>query len=884
MIIQEIKAYDGRNIYSHQKVVKMVVDLKEWDDIPTNKIPNFNNRLLKLLPGLSLHHCSLGYEGGFKKRLMEGTYLAHVIEHTALELLNCIGHKVSFGRARRIGETSRYTIIYAQLEEHTGIEAGKISVKLIQALCLQREFDMERNIKRLQEMAWRYCLGPSTQAIVDAALERGIPVTRIGKGSIVQLGYGKYHKQIEGTLTDNTSCISVDMACDKTITKELLNQAGIPVPDGRVCRTIEEAIEAAEAIGYPMVIKPVNGNQGKGVSLNIQTHEEIPNAFRIAKKYSENVLLEEYIYGNDYRILVVGDQVSAVALRIPASVVGDGISTIEQLVNKKNNDARRGEGHELPLTKIKLDEISLITLGKQGYTPESIPNKGIRVFLKENGNLSTGGEAIDCTDKIHPDNQELAVRAARILGLDIAGIDIKCKNISKPLRSENGAVIEVNASPGIRMHLFPSKGKARKVGNAIIDMLFPYGSKHSVPIVSVTGTNGKTTTTRMIAHILKVYGLCVGMTTTGGVFINDKCIMKGDTTGPLSAKMLLTDKAIDVAVLETARGGIIRSGLGYDLADVGVLTNISEDHLGLDGVNTLEDMLHVKSLVIEAIKSNGYAVLNADDKLAVQAAKKTKANLIYFSLQEDNLIVHQHILNGGIAAFVKDNYITLATGNGFLKSLSVTQIPATYGGKLAYNIENSLAAFCAVYALNIPLQVIENALTSFYCDEIHNPGRFNVFNIRDFRIVVDYGHNLAGYKKVIEAIKKLGGSRLIGIIGTPGNRSDDSVRAIGYVAGKSFHKIIIKEDKNLRGRKAGEVSRLLLEGVLEAGLSEKSVRLIQYEDEALRTAIREAAAGDIIVVFYEDLESIMDVINHEASKAAVENSSKDITKFKLIKA
>jgi cyanophycin synthetase len=870
--IRELKAYNGRNIYSHQKVIKMAVDLGRWADIPTVEIPNFNTRLMEMLPGLAAHHCSLGYEGGFKQRLKEGTYLAHVMEHTALELLNRIGQPVSFGRARQIKNTSCYNIIFAYREEHAGLETGKMTVRMIQALCSGQDFNMEACLKRINDITLRYGLGPSTQAIVDAALDRGIPVTRIGKGSIIQLGYGKYHKKMEGTLSDNTSCISVDMACDKTVTKELLSQAGIPVPRGRVCFTLEEAQEAAAEIGFPVVMKPVYGNQGRGVSLNLQTSDEIPAAFRIAAQVSESILVEQHLKGKDYRVLIIGEQVAAVSQRIPAHVTGDGKHTIAQLVDLINRDERRGEGHEKPLTKIMIDELSLILLKKQGYSPDSIPAAGRRVYLKANGNLSTGGEAVDCTDKIHPDNQEIAVRAAKIIGLDIAGVDIKCHDISKPITSGQGAVIEVNASPGIRMHLFPSKGKPRKIGNAIIDMLFPYGSKHSIPIISVTGTNGKTTTTRMISHILRTQGITVGMTTTGGVYINDKCIMRGDTTGPASAKILLTDKTVDTVVLETARGGIIRSGLGYDLADVGVLTNISEDHLGLDGVNSLEDMLHVKSLVTEAVKSNGYVVLNADDHMVIQAAKQTKANIIYFSMQEDNLIVHRHIAEGGIAVYLKDNYITLATGNGLMKSLSIMQIPATFGGKLTHNIENCLAAFSAAYALNVPLRVIENALSSFYSNEIHNPGRFNIYNIRDFRVVVDYGHNLAGYSKVIDSLKKMGGARLISIIGVPGDRSDEAVRAIGALSGKSFDRVIIKEDKVLRGREPGEISRLLMEGAISSGLPRKMISLIQKEEDALRLALHEAKAGDIIVVFHENLDCIMDVINDEISKS-VDSSS-----------
>ncbi len=861
----------------------MIVDLQEWEDIPTCEIPNFNEQLLRILPGLSYHHCSLGFEGGFKQRLKDGTYLAHVIEHSALEILNQIGHNVSFGRARQVGETSCYTILFAHKEEHIGLETGKLAVQMAQSLCLGEPFDMNLGIKHIQETAGRYGYGPSTQSIVDAALERGIPVTRIGKGSILQLGYGKYHKKMEGTLSDSTSCISADIACDKVISKELLSQVGIPVPRGIVCINVDEAKKAAAEIGFPIVVKPINGNQGKGVSINIQSVDEIPDAFRIASEVSENILVEEYVRGNDFRVLIIGNQIAAVSLRIPAHVMADGKHTIAQLVELKNRDEKRGECHEKPLTKIKIDEISMFVLKKQGYTPDSIPKKDLRIYLKANANISTGGEAIDVTDRIHPYNQELAIRAAKTIGLDIAGVDVTCVDIGKPLNLQHGVVIEVNASPGIRMHLFPSKGKSRKVGNAIVDMLFPYGIKHSIPIVSITGTNGKTTTTRMISHILKAQGFVTGMTTTSGIYINDKCIMKGDTTGPASAKVLLQDKAVEIAVLETARGGIIRSGLGYDLADVAVLTNISEDHLGLDEVDTLEDMLHVKSLVVEAVKSNGYVVLNADDKLVVQAAERTKANIIYFSIQEDNLIIHKHITEGGIAVFLKDDYITLATGNGLLKSLSITQIPATYGGKLEHNIENCLAAFCSAYALSIPLQTIENALATFYCDEIHNPGRFNIYNIRDFRVVVDYGHNLAGYIRVTEAVKKMGASRLIGIIGTPGDRNDLSVRQVGAVAGKAFNQIIIKEDKESRGRKLGEISDLLQEGALSSGMDHKAISLISEEEKALEKAIQRAKAGDIIVVFYEDLDGVVKVIKDEISKVKIE-SEQQASEIMLVKA
>lgn len=876
--ICELKAFKGRNVYSHQRVVFMRLDLGAFADIPTKDISDFNERIITLLPGLSDHHCSYEQAGGFLKRLKEGTYLAHVVEHTALELLNRLGHPVGFGSARQFKD-SIYTVVFAYVEERVSLEAAKQGVALVNALMEGAEFDIAAVIKRLRQIGDKDGLGPSTQAIVDAAAERGIPVTRLGDGGIIQLGYGRYHRKLSCTLSDLTPCISVDISCDKPITKDLLAQSGIQVPHGQVCHSLEETIEAAEDIGYPVVVKPVNGNQGKGVSLNLCSKEEVARAYAIALKVHERVLVEASIPGQDYRVLVVGSQVAAAALRIPAHVIGDGTHTVDQLVEIKNQDSRRGEDHEKPLSKIRVDEIALELLAKQGYRPDSVVRKGILVYLKANGNLSTGGEAVDCTDKIHPFNKEIAVRAARIVGLDIAGVDITCKDIARPINEEGGAVIEVNAAPGIRMHLHPAKGKPRKVGDAIVDMLFPSGSRHSVPIVSITGTNGKTTTTRMVAHILRTHGYRTGMTTTGGIYINDTCILKGDTTGPVSAQALLMDKGVDVVVLETARGGILRSGLGYDFSDIGVLLNISDDHLGLDGVDTLEDMLHVKSLVVEAVKCNGFAVLNADDPLVVKAAERVKARIIYFSRQEHNLILHKHISEGGIAAFIKDGFLALATGNGLIQSIAASQIPLTLGGRLHYNVENALAAVCAAYGLNIPMADIERGLATFQGDELQNPGRFNLYNIRDYRVIIDYAHNTAGIRYVAEVVKRMGASRLVAVLGAPGDRDDNTLMRIGEIAGAAFDRIYVREDKDLRGRKPGEAAELLMRGILRAGMDKDRIKVIWDEQKALQEALRQGISGDLMVHFYEDLELIQRIL-----KKAIEDKTKPEETPMLLKA
>ena len=860
MNILELKAFKGRNIYSHKKVIKMVIELGQWVDIPTIDICGFNPNLINYLPGLSEHSCSLGYPGGFIERLYKGTYMAHVIEHIAIEILNISGEKVNFGKTRRLGDSSCYNIVYEYLDETRGIEVGKIAVQLAKSICTKRRFDLKAALSLAEKKTSVKQLGPSTKAIIEAAVKRNIPFDRIGTSSIIQFGYGKYQKRVQATIVEDTSCIAVDIACNKSITKRILEDSGIPVPQGEVCTSPQEALIVAERIGYPVAIKPEKGNQGKGVSLDVSCPTEIDESFRIASKYDRNIIVEKYVPGNDYRVLVINGRVAAVARRIPARIVGDGIHNIKELVEITNQDPKRGHDHEKPLTKIKIDRISLKVLSKQGFNIRDIPFKGQRVLLKENGNISTGGEAIDCTSKIHPENSCIAVRAAEIIGLDIAGIDITCPDISQPLLSNGGAIIEVNAAPGIRMHLYPSKGKSQKVADMIIDTLYPLGSKHSVPIISITGTNGKTTTARMVSHIFKVYGWNVGTAVTGGIYINERCFVKGDTTGPMSAHTVLMNKCIDIAVLETARGGLIRSGLAYDLSDVGVLTNLSEDHLGIDDVYTLEDLLHVKSLVIESVKPEGYAILNADDPMVVQVANRIQSNIIYFSKRQDNLIIRSHLASGGKAVFLKNNYIVIANGNGNLQGLDISKIPATYGGKLIHNVENSLAAVSVAFSMAIPLSVIESAMYSFYSDELQNPGRFNIFNIKNFRVIVDYSHNIAGFKSMGESIKTMGASRLVGIIGMPGDRSNESIKAVGSLSAEIFDKLIIKEDSDLRNRRKGEVAKLLEEGALAQGMGIDRMEVILSESQALKTAINQALAGDLIVIFYEKLDPILTII------------------------
>jgi cyanophycin synthetase len=865
MKILEKRIFRGRNIYSHSPVIRLRVDLEGHLDIPTCDIKGFNHTLLKLLPGLANHHCSRGYAGGFMERLKEGTYLSHVLEHVVIELQNAAGYDVWFGKARRAEQRDTYYVIYEYLNEDVGLEAGRAGLDLINCLLGGREADIKAEVGHLKEIGRETDLGPSTLAIVEEAKLRGIPFMRIGSGSIIQLGYGKYQKRIEATITENTSCISVDISCDKVVTKELLGEAGIPVPEGGVAYGTASALAIARDLGYPVVVKPHNGNQGRGVSLNISSDEELLKAYAIAAAVSQKVIVERQIEGSNYRVLVVGGSIVAVSERLPAAVEGDGVHTINDLIDIENSNPLRGDGHEMPLTRIKVDDHVKFTLEKRGIGLDYIPAKGETVVLRENCNLSTGGKAVDRTDKIHPQVSMMAVRAAGIIGLDVAGVDITTTDISKPLQSTAGAVIEVNAAPGIRMHHFPSRGKARNAARSIVDMLFPNGSRYSIPIVSVTGTNGKTTTVRMLSSILSISGYNVGCTTTGGIFINHKCILGGDTTGPSSARTVLTDRTVDIAVLETARGGLVRSGLGYDLADVGIITNITGDHLGIDGIDTLSELAHVKSLVAEAVKYNGYVVLNADDPMTAEISGRVRSEIIYFSQRDDNMLILKSINNGRTAVFVKDGTIVIAKNGKYYPLIGVDEIPCTMGGRLKHNIENTLAVVCGAYALNVPTGDIVTGLKTFYNDHQNNPGRFNIYNVGSFRVLVDYGHNPAGYRAVGDALPALGAERLVGIIGVPGDRLNRDMIEVGSICAGIFDKVYIKEDKDLRGRQPGETAGYLLEGLLSQGFSRSNAEIEYDETKALWKAMKSARPGDLIAIFYEDLQPVLDTIERASA-------------------
>ncbi|HWR08774.1 cyanophycin synthetase [Sporomusa sp.] len=863
----------GPNVYSYRPIVKALLDIGAYEDIASNAIDGFVVRLLALLPGLQQHSCSRGYPGGFAERLQEGTYLAHIFEHVALELQTLAGNEYmsAFGKTRGAGRMGVYQVIIGCKSGPVGLAAIEGTHCLLTAVLNGRAFDVPELVSQLKRVGEDAKLGPSTEAIYAAARRRGIPVLRPDyDNNFLIMGYGNRQQRVWATVTGRTSSVAVDLVGDKYLTNKLLRQNAIPVPCGYIVSNMAEALEAFAAIDRPVVIKPAGGNHGNGVTLNILDESEIEQAVMLASQFDERILVEEYIIGRQYRLCLVDGKLVAGAERIPAHVVGDGIHTIAELADIVNLDPARGLGHSRALTRLELDAAAAATLSRQNLTTESVPKAGQHIFIRDNANLSAGATAADVTDAIHPDTVRLVERAVRLVDLDVAGVDLVITDITQPMNDRNGAIIEINAAPGLRMHQYPSAGMPRDVGAAVVDYLFPAGTDGRIPIIAVTGTNGKTTVTRLISHIFRQAGHRTGMTTSGGIYVDQECIACGDTTGPVSTAMVLADPTVEVAVLEVARGGIIRGGLGYDVADVGVITNITEDHIGQDGIEDLDDLAYIKSLVIETVRPDGTALLNADDLRIVTLRSRVKAEIVYFSAKPDNIIVRRHLGEGGKACFVKNGVIYIANGQNEQPVINITDIPLTLQGYAGHNIQNAVIATAACWCQGIYPAEIRKGLVSF-CE---NPGRLMLMNVGTFRVCVDYAHNPAGCQALVSTLRHLNPKRLIGVIAAPGDRRDDVIMRFGREAGQGFDIIYIKEDADLRGRQPGETAALLVQGALEAGFNPECITTIRDEREAVETALAHAESDDLIAVFYEQYGVVLETITGFYKTEAASHSHK----------
>jgi cyanophycin synthetase len=867
MKIIEIKTLRGPNYWSNyrKKLIVMKLDLEDMEQKPTNKIDGFAERLQKMFPTMIKHRCSKDHEGGFFERVKEGTWMGHVIEHIALEIQTLAGMDVGYGRTRGTGKPGVYNVVFSYMEENVGVFAAKASVKIAEAIALAADYDVEADVKTMREMRERERFGPSTGSIVDEAVARDIPYIRLNGESLVQLGYGKNQVRFRATMTDKTSSIAVDLASNKDETKRMLEEAAIPVAKG-MCIIYEEQIqEVIDKVGFPLVFKPLDGNHGKGASINVKTLEEAKAAFEHAKKYSRKIIVEKFIVGFDFRVLVINHRFIAAALREPAHVTGDGKSTIQQLIDLENKDPRRGYGHENVLTEITIDRETHEQLAKSNYTLDTILKKGDVCYLKGTANLSTGGTSTDVTDIVHPHNIFICERISRVIGLDICGIDIMASNLSEPLQTNGGVVLEVNAAPGFRMHLAPAKGLPRNVAAPVLDMLYPTGKNCRIPIIAVTGTNGKTTTTRLISHIVKNNGFRVGFTTSDGIYVQNSMLTKGDTTGPISAEFILKDPTVEFAVLETARGGILRAGLGFGKCDVAVVTNIQEDHMGLSDINTLAEMANVKGVVARAVKRDGYTVLNADNEYCVSISKTTDCKIAYFSINENNPIIKEHCRTGGIAAIYENGYITIKKGDWKFRVEKASLIPLTFGGKVTFMIYNVLAATLATYVYGFTIDDIKMNLVTFIPSAAQTPGRMNIFDFKEHKVLIDFAHNADGFRGIKEYLSGIESPYKIGIITGTGDRRDDDIRDMGRISAEMFDHIIIRQDKFLRGRLAEDIVRLLVEGIEEVN-PKQSYEYIPKEIEALKHALDIAKPGTFITALSDVIDNAIDVVQSYLDK------------------
>jgi len=880
--IEETRVYRGPNIWSYERAIHLVVDLGSLEKFPTNTIPGFTDTLLQMLPGLRDHSCSRERRGGFVERLNEGTWLGHVAEHTALGLQQVVGHDIRRGKTRSVkGRPGHYNVIYGYVDEQVGLAAGRLATRLVNHLVeADPEFAWEKELESFILRAERTAFGPSTQALIDEAVSRDIPWIRLNQYSLVQLGQGVHAKRIRATMTSETSSIAVDIASDKDLTTKLLGAAGLPVPKQESVRSADGAVAAANRIGYPVVVKPLDGNHGRGVCLNLESEDDVREAFAIAKEQSRRgvCIVESFVTGKDYRCLIIDGRMAAIAERVPASVTGDGTSTVRELVDLTNADPRRGVGHEKVLTRIKVDAAAEEVLAGQGHTLDSVPAEGQMVKLALTGNMSTGGISIDRTFEAHPENVEIAEEAARMIGLDIAGIDFICPDITEPVRETGGSICEVNAAPGFRMHTHPTIGEPQFISKPVIDMLFPSGAPARIPIVAVTGTNGKTTTSRMISHIFKGMGRKVGMTSTDGVVIDERLLIKADASGPRSARMVLQNPRVDFAVFEVARGGILREGLGYERNDVAVVLNVQPDHLGLRGIDTVEQLADVKAVLVEAVPRDGHAVLNADDPLVRDMRRRCSGSVVWFSMEEPGSdvreMIDKHCRRGGKALVLnpseRGEMIVVRHGHREMQLAWTHLLPATFGGKARMNVQNALAGAAAACAAGAPLHDIRQGLRTFSTSYYLSPGRLNEVDVNGVNVIVDYCHNAPGMKMLGDFVDRVGDSLAsahelarpsrIGVIATAGDRRDEDMRELGSIAAQHFDVVVVREDAALRGRKRGEIADLVAEGVHEAmekGSRCKQVEIVLDEIKAVRHAMRRANKGDLVVVCVDQHPAVM---------------------------
>lgn len=867
--VLDSRIYRGPNVWARVPVIRMRVDIGELEDRPTNHIDGFTDELMALMPSLYNHACSLGRPGGFLERMRDGTWMGHVLEHVALELQTLAGSDVGRGLTRSTEDRGIYNVVYQYVQPDLGMAAGEAATRLLNWLIYREDetYTYAAELERVTRIAERLAYGPSTKALVDEAERRDIPVIRLDpRRSLVQLGYGVHQQRIWATVTSSTSNIAVDLASNKRLTNQLLQNVGIPVPRAITVDDLDEALAAARSIGYPVVIKPLDGNHGRGVRIDLRSADDVRENFDVAMSESRagTIVVESFIRGKDHRILVIGGKIVACAERVPAHVKGDGTHTVAELIEITNADPRRGIGHEKVLTRISIDEAVIALLAKSDLTLDSVPEEGRFVQLRLTGNMSTGGTSIDRTDEIHPDNVEIAEQAAQVIGLDVAGIDMIVEDITQPLKDQGGAICEVNAGPGFRMHTHPTEGHPRDVARPVLDLLFPPGTPTRIPIVAVTGTNGKTTTSRMIAHILKMAGHRVGLTTTDGIYIDGTQILKGDMSGPSSAQMVLQNPTVDYAVLETARGGLMRSGLGFDRCNIAVVTNVTSDHLGLGGVDTLQELARVKAVVPAATFRDGYVVLNADNRWTAEMVNRARGEVIFFTVEENNPIVVEHLRARGKAIVLREvrgaEVIYIVDGRRETAVLDIRHIPATFEGRARVNVKNALAAVGAAMGSNVPLEAIRNGLRSFTTSFYQAPGRLNLLEVGGYRVVVDYCHNVPGMEELADFIRRMMPSHAIGMLAMPGDRRDEDIINFAAVAATVFDEVVVREDHNRRGRKPGEVAGILRDALVDNGVAAANVRVVLEELDAANAAMDLAKAEDLVVLIADHPDAVWESV------------------------